>query len=189
MSTMNKYERAVNRELGWLDEDLEITNKELLKTDNSKARENELKMRRRWALDEKARLIMWQESTHKFTGMYEIVWHDLTEDPNDLPENDMNEYLVRTRDVSTGELERSTEYRVSYSPEYHMWIDDEYRAFECVYALTSYGLKKIDADIYPDLEETGSEVVAWAEECMLDEIPVYVPAIFVESHKVEMSNE
>ena len=42
---------------------------------------------------------------HIIEAPQKYIWHDLTEDPNDLPIDEQEQYLVLMRDRNTDELE------------------------------------------------------------------------------------
>lgn len=116
--------------------------------------------------------------THTIESTVKYVWHDLTENPNDVP-ND-NEYcLTVLRNKKTGELGTSFfnyfDYNsmAMYVSDLKIWEcteDDGYGSFDKV-TMNSYGIEST--------EETTAdwEVVAWAED-LSQKIPVYVPALF-----------
>lgn len=99
------------------------------------------------------------------------VWHDLMEDPNDLP-TDPVQYLVLTRNRTTDELEPYfcmdyDRHGAIYRPEAKVWVctEDDGSGWYNECAFGSYGLEH-SAELERDYGEDFSdwEVVAWMEE-------------------------
>ena len=125
-------------------------------------------------------------------GTTTIIWHDLTEDPNDLPKDVNEQYYILIRNAVTGEFINKyfvydLEYwSAHYDPEYGLWLftcSDKYGDME-PNALTSYGTKQCKELATYVKFDPNIEVIAWAEQRYQGEaIPNYIPAIYKEETK------
>ena len=92
-----------------------------------------------------------------------VAWHDLMEDPNDLPENPHHIQYVITRNKETGELGHFfgfSDYDIAeYDPQYRIWKAEQGEGdyYEVVW-LESYG-QEYDSN---DDIDCNLEVVAWS---------------------------
>lgn len=126
--------------------------------------------------------------THTVTVTTTMIWHDLTDDPNDLPESNVGSWRVLCRDIETGRLYcLSAEADIWFEPEQKIWMtkDDEGGT---TYGIRSHGIDPVSIDeeetdewasdemMKPD-EFVPVEIVAWAEETRKLRIP-YVPAVY-----------
>ena len=98
-----------------------------------------------------------------FTSTVTVEWHDLMEDPNDLPENpNCNQYCI-IRNKITGELGAFwgfSEYDMfQYDPQCRIWSAEEGEGdYYHILWYQSYGQEyKSDDDF-----DTDFEVVAWS---------------------------
>ena len=124
--------------------------------------------------------------THTYTCSYDIVWHDLTEDPNDLPTDDYEEVYVLTLDPDTGELDSyfcydPDRYGARYDSTSRVWTaceKAEWHAWYRVVAFRSFGIEPIDAQIKCYDVLSTREVVAWAEQIVKTAVSAYIPALY-----------
>ena len=120
--------------------------------------------------------------THIFTGTKTVIWHDLTEDPDDLPTNNIEAYRILCKALDDREIFCCYGYdEIRFEPDQNIWTDMDEDGY--IYAIRSYGKEPVNIDPSPfDAryvdEWYQAEVVAWAEERMDPDIEAYVPAIF-----------
>lgn len=118
---------------------------------------------------------------HTIESTVKYVWHDLTEDPNDLPRDNMFPYIL-TRNKKTGELDffrYDNENVAEYLSKEKIWRcveDDNYGSYDIV-TMNSYGMEPTEE---PNCDW---EVVAWAED-LSPEIPAYTPALYLKGETV-----
>ena len=110
--------------------------------------------------------------THEIEVISKYVWHDLTEDPNDLPMEPDDQYLVLMRNRVTDKLQPYfyydyERYEAEYRSEDKLWIahqENEFGFYDEI-AFGSYGLEhsaEIEKAYGKDFSDF--EVVAWVEE-------------------------
>lgn len=101
----------------------------------------------------------------------EIIWHDLIEDPNDLPEKSGYTSIcasVLEMNLVTGEIEPSYEGDLWWNQEDKMWEStwDEYGDYGGTSYVRSYGIEPVyhpDSDRRDEAYSDDYAVVAWCE--------------------------
>lgn len=113
---------------------------------------------------------------HTVTVTATMIWHDLTEDPNDLPESNVGFWRVLCRDIETGRLScLSAEEGVRFEPTQKIWMIHDYERGIC--GIRSHGIDPISVDEEKLDEWASYEIVAWTEETRKLRIP-YIPAVY-----------
>ena len=114
--------------------------------------------------------------THTVTVTTTMIWHDLTEDPNDLPESNIYSCRVLCRDIETGSISYlSDEVGYWFEPTQKIWMINDDEGY--TYGIRSHGIDPISIDEEEPDEWTSDEIVAWAEGTRELRIP-YIPAVY-----------